>query len=446
MRISLFTVAFSLVLGSGLAACDLGGGGEQGGAGGSGASTADGAGNQGASDPGGGDVGGGGDGGAPAQKGWRALPLIDDESDPDNVIFHAGNDRVMGITYRSASDGFVLTAGANASFQNGGAIFHANAQGADKVLFSGDGTGVTLLGSIDFRGLEPMPNGYVALAYASDVIYSDDNGQTFKIEKDGVGDPFGIEAQLAFRKRSDGYIMVRDTGVVSYTSDEPGPNAIWDDIWAPTGLPSTPDPVPADQCQVGPSSGHLPKQRDPVYIASDGQFIAYTASDDQPMICVSHDGGHSFYPSILEGVSEDVAFAAPNGVYFTSATNGITYYANYLYPEASYIYRTTDGGETWSPVALPADVANKGIELNGAFFAPDGQTGFIVGYNYDNGIALMLRTKDGGATWDSESGDLAAKVDEAGGGKLYTGFALDANHIWVGGDYGVLMANDAGGA
>jgi hypothetical protein len=35
-------------------------------------------------------------------------------------------------------------------------------------------------------------------------------------------------------------------------------------------------------------------------------------------------------------------------------------------------------------------------------------------------------------------------VSGAGGGKLWTGFALDEDHIWVGGEYGILLASDSG--
>lgn len=206
-----------------------------------------------------------------------------------------------------------------------------------------------------------------------------------------------------------------------------------------------PDPVPADECQVGPRGG-VPVQRTRVYVSPDGNFIAYVASPDfDPQVCVSSDGGKTFYPKLLPGVAADAQGSTPSGVTFANATTGIAFWASSIYPGLGYVYCTTDAGQTWAKVDLPSDVAQTSIELASAFFAPDGAHGWIVGYDYDSSTALLLRSDDGGATWKRSSGDLASKVAQAGGGKLFTGFALDADHIWVGGEYGVLAASDSGG-
>lgn len=115
---------------------------------------------------------------------------------------------------------------------------------------------------------------------------------------------------------------------------------------------------------------------------------------------------------------------------FTSPQNGLAWFGS-QYAKA-YVQRTTDGGRTWRAVALPSSVADRTLALNAAFFAPDGQHGWIVGYDFDASAALGLATTDGGATWSVLSG--------LGKSKLYSGFALDATHVWVGGEQGVLLA------
>jgi hypothetical protein len=394
-------------------------------------------------DSGGGDDDGGGGGG-----GWAAMPLLDDNTDPNEILYHAGNDRVTGIHYASLDEGLVVTEGAFDTSNDGGAVFGATHRAVTSIRFSGVDGGPSLLGTVDFTGVAPTSNGYIAMAYASDVIQSKDGGETFAIEKNGPADAFGIEAVLAFRQHAGGFTMVRDTGVVTTTaSAAPGATAVYEDIWAPAAVPTIPDPVPADQCQVGPVSPQVPISTASVDVSTDGQLIAYTAVDDDrgAHVCISRDGGASFFPHVLDVPADAVDFA-PTGVLFTSDDVGIAWWGISLYEGAQYIRRTTDGGDTWSDVAMPAAIASHGVELRAGFFAPDGQHGWLAGYDYDTSSALLLKTTDGGASWAVSGGDLAAKVSAAGGGKLWSGFALDADHIWVGGEHGVLMASDTGGS
>ena len=63
-----------------------------------------------------------------------------------------------------------------------------------------------------------------------------------------------------------------------------------------------------------------------------------------------------------------------------------------------------------------------------------------------SGADLAKQVKDGGgkAMLKTASGGQLTIMD-AGGGKLWTGFALDEDHLWVGGEYGLLMASSTGG-
>jgi hypothetical protein len=417
---------------------------ETGGAGGSGSTQ--GTGGSGASGgTGAGASGGTGSGGAPGEPGWTAVPLIDDLTDPDNPVFRTGEDLVTGIYFASIDDGWITTTGSDGTFGDGGAVFKAKQKEVSEVLFGGDRDGLCLLGSIDFTGLEKSPDGLIATAYACDVIASHDGGKTFGIEPALAGQDMGIEPVLAMRVRASDTVMVADSGYIAVTSGVPGPNAVWTDIWAPDAVPTTPDPVPADQCQGAPSS-FTPTQHTSVYVSPGGDFIAYVATPNfDPQVCISTDGGKSFFPKVLSGIPEEAENFIPTGVVFGGANNGIAYWASSIYPGKGYVYHTNDAGKTWAPASLPAEVVSKSIELASAFFAPGGMRGWIVGFDYDASLALIMRTDDGGATWKASGGDLAAKVSAAGGGKLFTGFALDDNRIWIGGKKGILMANEAGG-
>jgi hypothetical protein len=62
-------------------------------------------------------------------------------------------------------------------------------------------------------------------------------------------------------------------------------------------------------------------------------------------------------------------------------------------------------------------------------------------------LPLLLKSADGGTTWK----DVSAKLDQlvvSGGittSKLHSGFALDQDNIWVGGNYGGLFYSPSGG-
>lgn len=371
-------------------------------------------------DDGSGSTGSGGGGGGTTSNGWTAIPLANDGSTQ-----HIDNDLVSGIMMTSADKGYVVTQGAGQSFDDGGAVFALNGS-VVSLAFSGKNGGPSLLGTIDFTGLEQTPTGVVAMAYAADVVRADSAGH-FAVEKNGnLG---GIEPVIGYRETSAGVTLVRDTGVVSTSAQASGPNATFTDVWAPDATQPIPSPLPANECQGGPLGAGAPVMRSSTYIGNG--LIAYTAAPSfDPQICISKDNGASFYPSLLT-VANDASQNAPSGVLFSSATNGITYWGSTT--ATPYIQHTTDGGKTWASVALPAAVASHGLELNGAFFAPDGQHGWVVGFDHDGNHALGLSTSNGGATW--------AQVTGLGDAKLYSGFALDATHVWIGGDRGTLLAH-----
>ncbi len=359
------------------------------------------------------------DGGGPNPSGWTQIALVDEPGIP-----RSGNDLVSGLYFTSPTSGFIVTQGAEESFGSGGAVFDVNGSNVS-LAFSGKDGGPTLIGTVDFTGLEATPSGYVAMAYSADVVLGTPAG-AFSIVKDGDLD--GIEPLLAFHETAAGSTIVRETGVVSTTTDAPGPNATFTDVWAPNATEPIPNPVPAEMCQGGPMGTGAPVTRYSAYIGSN--LIAYTAAPNfDPQICISTDGGHSFYPSFLTVTDDDTQYP-PTGVMFASATTGISWFGQ---PNTTpYIQRTTDSGATWTSVPVPGGVATHSLELHAGFFAPDGQHGWIAGYDHDTSKALALATTDGGASW-------AVTATGLGDVQLYSGFALDATHVWLGGSFGTVI-------
>ena len=73
-----------------------------------------------------------------------------------------------------------------------------------------------------------------------------------------------------------------------------------------------------------------------------------------------------------------------------------------------------------------------------------------MGSNEDDNVPLIVKTVDGGDTWRlaGATADLETQIDDAfttNFGRLMSGFALDENNIWVGGDHSAVFYSANGG-
>jgi len=381
------------------------------------------------------DSGGGSDGGG-NNSGWTVLPLIDqvDPADPTNTVRRKDQDNVTGIYFESATKGLIVTQGALLSLAAGGAVFKATGAAVTGIVFSDADD----LNPTNYHGLERTANGYIAMGRAIEVVESVDGGASFTKQSNGT--TFGLETVLAVRVTSTGTTIVKN-GVVATADSPPGSNAAYVNVWAPDAIPPVPATFTAGECQHGPGNVAGPATRYATHVSADRSFLAYTYLDDDvgPEICISSDGGTSFQQHLLLDVPDASSDRAPSGVVFTDRMNGILWLAREN-AAGTYIKRTTDGGTTWDPVLLPTAVASHDLDLPVGFFAPDGQHGWLAGYDFTQHLAILLATADGGASWTPVAG-VGAAVDNAGSLKLYSGFALDATHVWLGGDNGLLMHN-----
>lgn len=384
-------------------------------------------------------------------RGWVALPLIDDDrSRPGESIEHVGQDLVTGLHFRNAEgDGVIVTREGGRGV--GGAVYHVEDGVVDRILLARPDGDLCLLGALEFGGLTRTDDGYLAHAQACGLWVSRDDGETFAVEGSDATDTLGFEELLQWQASRGVTRALRDNGAVAETGDVPGPRAVWTDIWAP-GWPTSPIPadLPADQCQDGPRAARRPARIQVAYAQPHGDFLAYGARPTYaagPEVCVSRDGGHSFYPTPLPDVPPSAAFFQPDGVHFLDDTVGFAWYGSNVTAGASYLYRTDDGGATFARVDLPRPVDTASIELNHMFFAPGDRVGWLVGANFDEGAPLLLKTTDAGRTWRDVGGRALASATYAAGGnsRLMTGMAVDEDHLWVGGEWGVVLSHDHGG-
>lgn len=115
-----------------------------------------------------------------------------------------------------------------------------------------------------------------------------------------------------------------------------------------------------------------------------------------------------------------------NNLRFFDVNNGWLI-GNPINATTDYIFKTTDGGLTWTPATVPAGILNK--SLNGIDFV--GNTGYVCGQS-----GKIIKTVDGGTTWTDISMATANTTSIAGGTvslalsqTYFSILALDANTV-----------------
>jgi hypothetical protein len=367
--------------------------------------------------------GGGGGSGSSASSNWTEMPLA------------AGHDSdsVTGIYFASPTQGFIASVGGVSS--SAGAIFGANATTVTGIAYDG-----TTSNDLDFYGFAKTPTGYYAFTDIEQTVVGDSTGAFTNLGQNGSQGGNLAQVIGAYLSGSETVLVTEEA--VWKAPSAPGANATYAATWAPPPAnPTVPDVIPAEDCQDVPlPNDAVRKNMSTVAVSADGTTIAYVSASDAdavPQVCVSTNGGANFVRTELPGTN-----VAPSGIVFpnpASPSTMIVYNAQTINaPSANFIMRSTDAGKTFTPVAIPASVPAS-IEFDDAFFAPDGLHGWILGFQEAADLGLALVTTDGGQTWTEDTTGLAS-VDPANEQRLRAGFALDATHVWIGGDNGVLFA------
>lgn len=395
----------------------------------------------------GGDGGGGGGNGS---SGFHAVELPNEQAPND-----------VRAVYCTAPDKCIIATRANVG--DPGAVFAVSDTAVGEKLLDGVYMGPvssvsSVLGDLDFIGFETTRNGVVAHITASSVYAVASGDVTAKASWTFVnmgresGDPLPLNAMAALQQGSDGkWLFINKLGAVYSASQPPSATTVWTIVWQPEATPSVPadfeDQYAADPtlCDADVTAGGLPEPSSMAYIAQDLSVIVTPAGGlnqngtAKPGVCISVDKGAHFYNVAFTGAPQDVSSPGPVGV--TCADKDTCWAYNGLIAQngTAYIYYTTNASagkaSTWTRAMLPAGVTTgTDTTLSGIFFAPDKMHGWTVGNL--NHHALLLRTTDGGRTWQDVSGSVQGVKDN----DLYNGFALDNDHVWLAGRFGTLMA------
>jgi photosystem II stability/assembly factor-like uncharacterized protein len=308
------------------------------------------------------------------------------------------------------------------------------------------------------RGIVPTTTGLaVTMSTSGAILTSTDNFATFSLADSGLR--YGIAALEGLLPTSTGFVALVGSGVVSTSVGAPGPGAVWTERWAPEANPTFPNPIPAGGCGYGPRTRITENLTQLGAISPNDQHVLYItrsadvdADPSVQVICVSHDGGVTFAPKSLavRGTVDNASAVGPTAVTMVSDTVAFAAVSDFSGRDGgtATIYQSTDSGDTWTATTTPAALSTKVIQIATVFFAPGGTVGYAIGQNDTDRDALLLKTTDGGATWTVPAGAAALEtsLDGVFGSfhRLFTGFALDDNHLWVGGDRSALFYSDTG--
>ncbi|MGE4485770.1 MAG: M56 family metallopeptidase [Oscillospiraceae bacterium] len=136
------------------------------------------------------------------------------------------------------------------------------------------------------------------------------------------------------------------------------------------------------------------------YISADKTVFACGGQygDTPLMIYVSDDMGKTWYTSEINLDGTGVSWTS---IGFTSEEDGWLVIANFhaMTYEDNYIFQTSDGGKSWAEVQGDQNDVYPSV-LTGSGFSDDG-TGFLCFWYYEKDFEPpVIRTQDGGKTWE----------------------------------------------
>lgn len=315
-----------------------------------------------------------------------------------------------------------------------------------------------------YYGVEQTSLGLVAIgASSANLIVSGNAGKSFAYGKmygsaESGDTGIGLE-QAAYWLGSDGsgawHIADQFEGVWA-SPTAPGPSATFTLTWHPNGDITVPATIPDGDCGGYTGDSYYAMRPGPVFAASaNGSNMVYGGNNGgagPPTICYSSDGGQSFVD--VGANLSPASFSSENYPWiflYTSNTDVLGAFGSELQgPSTTFVLYSTDGGKDWTQGTLPASAANM-TTLIGAFATPSASSMFLVGDGVGlypgasdtNSVLLMYKSSDGGHTWT----DLSAKLAHLPNPplRLSSGFALDDDHVWIGGENGFIAYSATGG-
>jgi hypothetical protein len=334
-------------------------------------------------------------------------------------------------------------------------IYSSDGQKITGTLVTGDnafGEKVGTLGTIGFLGFSKVEDRLIAhlngsaegfLSAKGDITQA--SSWTTDLVGTASGENFGLNQQMGFGVKDGRWVHFMMSTVME-SLDAPGKGALWTPVWSPVE-PSFPknffELYQKDKslCIVEPGAGAAPKLTQPAYVAPNLSVILHTSgfytqrardrSSGEAGVCISTNGGKTFHLIAFKDVRSD---DGPAGVTCISSERCFAYSG---IRDTKFIYATGNASKgkdsSWAATKLPTLRENSVI--NNIFFAPDGKHGWAVG-SVASSSPLVFSSDDGGESWKDVSASARAVAPNA---RFHSGFAVDATHVWLGGEKDMLL-------
>ncbi|MDD5738989.1 MAG: fibronectin type III domain-containing protein [Candidatus Pacebacteria bacterium] len=149
-------------------------------------------------------------------------------------------------------------------------------------------------------------------------------------------------------------------------------------------------------------------------------FVSYYDSDNGDLLSQkTTDGGTTWTPMAVDTTGDSGRYSSIKAI--DANTAFISYYASTT-SDLNFA-KTTDGGTTWATSSVNT-TGNVGLYTS--IDAIDANTAFISYYDFTNGDLKFAKSSNGGSSWTLSSPDTTGDVG------LYTSiFAVDSSHIYI---------------
>ncbi|MBK7223370.1 MAG: T9SS type A sorting domain-containing protein [Saprospiraceae bacterium] len=161
------------------------------------------------------------------------------------------------------------------------------------------------------------------------------------------------------------------------------------------------------------------------FTIEDDSFGSWLFTDSEHTCQRTADGGNTWEESSFKPFEQGAGYICD----VEGVSDQLAFLSYFNYNEGPILYKTTDGGTSWTPVNPGVDVFLNWVQFydanNGIAFGDPGADGFFE----------IAYTSDGGVTWTQIDNNQSIEVSEADEYGVYGDYATSGDYIYTRSDY-----------